>query len=83
MKSVVKQVLVSALLLVMAAPAMAGDINKGTKSYQARADKADQVAAAEAPRTEDVANIAPAAGASDEQVKEKSFKEELRLPRKN
>lgn len=67
----------------MAAPAIAGDINKGTKSYQARADQADQAAAAEAPRADDVANIAPAAGASDEQVKEKSLKEELRLPRKN
>lgn len=83
MKSIAKQALVSAIVLVMAAPAIAGEINKGTKSYQTRADKADQVAAAEAPSADDVANIAPAAGASDEQVKEKSFKEELRLPRKN
>ena len=83
MNSVAKQTVIAVLALVIATPVMAAEINKGTKSYQTRTEKsAEQVnAAAETPA--DVADIAPAAGATEEQVKQKAFKEELRLPRKN
>lgn len=77
-----------AILAVSAMPAIAADTTKGTKSYQSRAEKpADMPAATpEEPKAEDAANIAPAAG--DTQDAEpadqgKRWKEEMRLPRKN
>lgn len=71
----------------VSSPAIGAELTKGTKSYQ----KKDFSAEAAAPQTqdgmsapEDVANIAPAAGAEDPQTDaRKSFKEDMRLPRKN
>lgn len=87
MKSVTKQIVTLVLAMVVAAPAFAAEINKGTKSYQKK-DTAQTASATEIPadaKAGDVADIAPAAGATEQQeMKEgKSFKEELRLPRKN
>lgn len=91
MKTVVKQVLVLAALM-LAVPAMAAEgPTKGTKSYQsARAEKpADQTqASTETPATaQEAANMAPAAGdtaLTEEKADEgKTMREEMRLPRKN
>jgi len=83
-----KLLLLGVSVFVVATPAMAASPTKGTKSYQAaKSDEAQQpadVAAAETPA--DPSKIEPAAGdtadagaTSDEG---KSFKEEIRLPRK-
>jgi hypothetical protein len=84
MKNITKQALMVVALATLAAPSFAADVNKGTKSYQARSEKTDQ-APANTDSAEDVSKIAPAAGdqATAEDSSEKSFKEELRLPRKN
>ncbi len=70
---------------VLAAPSFAAETTKGTKSYQTGSKKAETTAAAEQQKPEDVSKIAPAAVDQEptENAKEKSFKEELRLPRKN
>lgn len=84
MKTIMKQLLLVAALMTVAVSAHAAGINKGSKSYQ-KSDKAETVAKTETP--EDLADIAPAAGATDETAptvkKEKSMREEIRLPRKN
>ena len=86
MKNIAKQALMVLALATLAAPSFAADITKGTKSYQTGSDKSEeQAAAASAQKPEDVSKIAPAAGDQEpvENAAEKSFKEELRLPRKN
>lgn len=90
MKYIVKQLVMAAVVAVIAMPAIAADLNKGNKSYQVRNTKApEQTVAAtrdmDAKTTAaDVANIAPAAGVEDAAPKaEKSMKEQIRLPRKN
>jgi hypothetical protein len=81
MKSITKQLLIAAAAVLVAAPAVAAEVTKGTKSYQTRTEKPADVASAATP--EDVADIAPAAGDTDTTIKkEKSLKEEIRLPRK-
>lgn len=85
MKTIVKQLVIILALTVIAAPAMATEINKGTKSYQ-RADKPADQTAAKTQSAEDVSKIAPAAGdqePADQNAAKKSMKEQLRLPRKN
>lgn len=94
MKFVVKQIVMAAAVLTIAVPAFAAETagaprmpTKGTKSYQTgRAqtteDKTQTIADTSKP--EDVQNIAPAAGATEDKADTgKSFKEEMRLPRKN
>lgn len=86
MKNIVKQtVVVLALALLAAAPSFAAEITKGTKSYQIGADKSEEQAAATQQKPDEIAKIAPAAGDQEpvEDPAEKSFKDELRLPRKN
>lgn len=92
MKLVVKQAVMAAALLIVTAPAFAGEAHmptKGTKSYQTAhtqvPEQTDITAdAADTAKPEDVQNISPAAGATDEPAENgKSFKEEMRLPRKN
>lgn len=63
---------------------------KGTKSYQAPKAKADEASAQgqsmKAENTQKPQDIAPAAGGMEKaepENKGKSFKEEIRLPRKN
>lgn len=85
MKTMVKQVVIVLALAVIAAPALAAEINKGTKSYQ-RADKPAEQTAAKTQSAEDVSKIAPAAGDQEpaaQEASKKSMKEQLRLPRKN
>lgn len=94
MKTVIKSIVISSLLAALAVPAVAADINKGSKSYQSRSvqkeDQAD-VPADQAALQDDAAaakleNIAPAAGAEEDapvSTKKKSLTEEIRLPRKN
>jgi hypothetical protein len=86
MKNVIKQLVVIIALGLFAGPAIAAETTKGTKSYQARADKPAEAASAAEPKAEEAANIAPAAGETQdvESAEEgKSWKEDMRLPRKN
>lgn len=86
MKNIAKQAVMVLALAMLTAPSFAAEITKGTKSYQTRSDKSeDQTAVTTEKQPEDVSKIAPAAGDQEpvENAKEKSFKEELRLPRKN
>ena len=88
MKIVLKQLVVLMALVMIASPAIAAETTKGTKSYQSRAEKPTEAPAAttEEPKAEDAANIAPAAGDTQdaEATNEgKRWKEEMRLPRKN
>lgn len=85
MKNIVKQTFMGlSLAMLAAAPSFAAEITKGTKSYQIGADKSEEQAAAQK-QPDDVSKIAPAAGDQEpvENAAEKSFKDELRLPRKN
>jgi hypothetical protein len=88
MKNIVKQLVIFFALGLFIAPVMAAETTKGTKSYQAQAEKTAETAVItpEEPKAEDAAKIAPAAGeAQDAEPAEqgKSWKEEMRLPRKN
>lgn len=85
MKTIMKQLLLVAALMTVAVSAHAAGVNKGSKSYQ-KADKAETVAKTETP--DNLADIAPAAGATQDVAeeagkKEKNMREEIRLPRKN
>lgn len=84
MKTTMKYCLLVAAVMTVTIPAYAASVNKGSKSYQ-KAEKAETVAKTETPET--LADIAPAAGATDDSAmapkKEKSMREEIRLPRKN
>lgn len=81
------------LLVVVTAPAAVfaadGGPTKGTKSYQsAKSNTAEEQPAAQdirAENTQKPQDIAPAAGVSEDRTEPqgKSFKEEIRLPRKN
>ena len=84
MKNIVKQTVMVLTLATLATPSFAAEITKGTKSYQIGADKSEEQAAAQQ-QPDDVSKIAPAAGDQEpvENQAEKSFKDELRLPRKN
>jgi acetyl-CoA acetyltransferase len=78
--------LVLALVLAFPLAANAAELNKGTKSYQtAKKENTEQTAQSSQPATaEEAAGVAPAAGGDvSAPEKEKSFKEEIRLPRKN
>lgn len=82
--------LVAILFTPVAATFAAEGPTKGTKSYQAPKAKADEAAAQgqsmRAENTQKPQDIAPAAGGMDVQPADKadkSFKEEIRLPRKN
>ena len=82
MKSIAKQLLIAVSLVAVAAPAFAAELTKGSKSYQTRTEKPSDTVATSA-QPEDVTQIAPAAGDTEQDVeKEKSLKEEIRLPRK-
>jgi uncharacterized iron-regulated membrane protein len=93
MKFVVKQIVISAVALMLAAPAMATEgLTKGTKSYQAARQDApaaqeEQTTSSAPSSAEQAAQVAPAAGdtASTQAHTEqgKTMREEMRLPRKN
>ncbi len=90
MKFIQKQLVTLALAALIVSPAMAAEgLTKGGKFYQQRSNKAktEQTANAVAPKTaEEAAKMAPAAGDQAEAAKPakaKSFREEMRLPRKN
>lgn len=84
-----KVAIFAALTLTIALPAISAERpTKGTKPYQAaKSDQQDQTytEAAQQEQPADVTQIEPAAGADMETPKSegKSFKEEMRLPRKN
>jgi uncharacterized protein (UPF0333 family) len=87
MKNLMKYTLIVLLAASVAAPVMAAETTKGTKSYQARAEKPDADAAnAQTPETaQDMQDIAPAAGAEDESApaEKNGLRDDMRLPRKN
>ena len=86
MTTVTKAALFAALTLTLAFPAIAAErLTKGTKSYQAAKSKTEQTFEAAKEEQVDVTNIEPAAGGDMDAPKPegKSFKEEMRLPRKN
>lgn len=74
---------------MFAAPVLAAETTKGAKSYQSRSEKLPEAPAAttDGQKAEDAANIAPAAGDAETAEKSagegKSWREEMRLPRKN
>jgi flagellar biosynthesis component FlhA len=78
-----------ALFIFALAPAMAAEqgITKGTKTYQqARSDSQEIKSQQEeqaVSTTQDVSTIEPAAGEQEQTQTDKTFKEEIRLPRKN
>ncbi len=90
MKTVVKQIIMLAVLM-LAVPAIAAEgPTKGTKSYQSARSEAPagQEAAATPTTAEEAAQMAPAAGATTDEPadtgeKVKTMREEMRLPRKN
>lgn len=88
MKNVSKQMLAMMALCLMASPVVAGEMTKGTKSYQSRTNQTEQTMAntPEEMSAEDVANMAPAAGDTmdaPENDTQKSLREDMRLPRKH
>ncbi len=91
MNIILKQSVALVLLAMLAVPAHAGEtnartVNKGNKAYQTARMKPQEKSAAMPSKAEDVSKIAPAAGAEmkDETASaRKSFKEQMRLPRKN
>lgn len=95
MKNTFKYSLLALMAVFVAAPAFAADATsprmptKGTKSYQASrpqpAPSATTEQQAAATETANPQDIAPAAGAMDEQKADKGFnlRDEMRLPRKN
>lgn len=91
MKLVIKQMLMTAAVVLFATPVVAAEgPTKGTKSYQAaRSEAPDRQTQNTAATTtaDDVAQIAPAAGdtaeAQDAGEKVKTLREEMKLPRKH
>lgn len=86
MTTMTKAALFAALTLTLALPAIAAERpTKGTKSYQAAKTQSDQTFETAKEEPADVTNIEPAAGGDIDAPKTegKSFKEEMRLPRKN
>lgn len=89
MKTIVKQMIMTGLLSLVMMPAFAGEMTKGTKSYQSRTPQDNQRTAntPDAPSADDVADIAPAAGDTTvdapEKDTQKSLREDMRLPRKH
>lgn len=88
MKNVLKQSVTVTALCLMVSPVLAGEMTKGTKSYQSRTNQTEQTMAnaPEEMTAEDVANMAPAAGDTmdaPEKDTQKSLREDMRLPRKN
>ncbi len=90
MKSVVKQIVMASLIAIVAVPAVASEINKGSKSYQTRSTKPATESVAVATDADgkvvagSLSDIAPAAGATEPTQSSKDFmKEEIKLPRKN
>ena len=88
MKNILQQTISLFLLCVLAVPAVAGEMTKGTKTYQARSQQTKETVAKapEMQTPEDMAAVAPAAGDTidaPEKDTTKSMREEMRLPRKN
>jgi hypothetical protein len=86
MTSITKAALFAALSLTLAFPASAAERpTKGTKSYQAAKTDSEQSFETAKEEPVDVSDIEPAAGGDMDmpQSEGKSFKEEMRLPRKN
>ncbi len=91
MTSIIKTAAIAALALLVATPAMA--VTKGTKSYQSgKSDTQTEQTTAANEQPSDPTKIEPAAGAEASAENNtqaapssegKSFKEEMRLPRKN
>ncbi len=92
MKNTLKHSLLAVAAVIASTPAFAADTTspriptKGTKSYQVSRSQPstteEQQATAETANPQD---IAPAAGATDDQKADKGFnlRDEMRLPRKN
>lgn len=84
-----KYLVVFIALGLFAAPAIAAETTKGTKSYQSRSEKPAEAPAAttDGPKAEEAAKIAPAAGDTQDAEKPaeegKSWRENMKLPRKN
>lgn len=85
--TILKFSILTLLSMGIALPAVANTMTKGSKSYQSSKSKTQDGTVAVQQDAADVTKIEPAAGANDDVVqsdeKGKSFKEEMRLPRKN